>query len=130
MVVVVVYSMIMMLGSLTIVCVILLLIIFDLIPDLDVRDTCGMRGTATRQMIAAIANQVGLRCFFKRLRLWSWLKFRLRMLLLLRLRLIFGSGVFEAGGPGQSLQHSPLQPDGGTRSALSELKTQIQQFDV
>ena len=80
MVVVVVYSMIMMLGSLTIVCVILLLIIFDLIPDLDVRDTCGMRGTATRQMIAAIANQVGLRCFFKRLRLWSWLKFRLRLL--------------------------------------------------
>ena len=42
----------------------------------------------------------------------------------------FGSGVFEAGDPGQSLQHSPLQPDGGTRSALSELKTQIQQFDV
>ena len=42
----------------------------------------------------------------------------------------FGSGVLEAGGPGQSLQHSPLQPDGGTRSAFSELKTQIQQFDV
>ena len=42
----------------------------------------------------------------------------------------FGSGVLEAGDPGQSLQHSPLQPDGGTRSALSKLKTQIQQFDV
>ena len=42
----------------------------------------------------------------------------------------FGSGVFEAGGPGQSLQHSPLQPDEGTRSALSELKTQIQPFNV
>ena len=25
---------------------------------LDVRDTCGMGGTATQQMIAAIANQV------------------------------------------------------------------------
>ena len=42
----------------------------------------------------------------------------------------FGSGDFEAGDPGQSLQHSPLQPDGGTRSALSELKTQIQPFNV
>ena len=36
----------------------------------------------------------------------------------------FGSGVLGAGDPGQSLQHSPLQTDGGTRSALSELKTQ------
>ena len=42
----------------------------------------------------------------------------------------FGSGDFEASDPGQSLQHSPLQPDGGTRSALSELKTQIQPFNV
>ena len=42
----------------------------------------------------------------------------------------FGSGVFEAGGPGQSLQHSPVQTDGGAWSALSELKTQIKPFDV